>query len=460
MHSANIFVICRALFFTVVVIAGTVISLNADSSQTLVLSPDSIPFAPAVNYSAGGCPTSVFCADLDGDSDIDLAVTNPWIDMVSILKNNGDGTFYLDSNYQVGGGPWTVLCADLDGDSDFDLAVSNIYSTTVSILKNNGDGTFQTKVDYGTGSYPYRLSFADLDGDYDLDLAVANYYTTRVSILKNNGDGTFQGAVDYNVGVYPTSAFCVDLDGDSYLDIAVANASSNNVSILKNKGDGTFDTAVNYGGGDGPTRIFCADLNGDKDLDLAISNCGSDNVSILLNLSNPPPDYFSLLSPTDSSFIFCFPFFPFPFDACDVTFDWENASEPNPWDTVRYDLYVSTSSVFHPDSVVIHDSLMSSQYTDTLNLGRYFWTVRAYDIQAEVWSDDTLSLYFFEIGDVNCDGEVTLLDVVIMINYLFKGGEPPCGIGAGDVNCDGKITVSDVIYLINYLFKGGPPPAC
>ncbi len=28
----------------------------------------------------------------------------------------------------------------------------------------------------------------------------------------------------------------------------------------------------------------------------------------------------------------------------------------------------------------------------------------------------------------------------------------------GDVNCDEKVTVSDVIYLINYLFKGGPPP--
>jgi len=28
----------------------------------------------------------------------------------------------------------------------------------------------------------------------------------------------------------------------------------------------------------------------------------------------------------------------------------------------------------------------------------------------------------------------------------------------GDVNCDRKVSVSDVVYLINYLFKGGPPP--
>jgi len=31
------------------------------------------------------------------------------------------------------------------------------------------------------------------------------------------------------------------------------------------------------------------------------------------------------------------------------------------------------------------------------------------------------------VGDVNCDGEVTISDVVYTINYLFHGGPPPCG---------------------------------
>jgi hypothetical protein len=29
---------------------------------------------------------------------------------------------------------------------------------------------------------------------------------------------------------------------------------------------------------------------------------------------------------------------------------------------------------------------------------------------------------------------------------------------AGDVNCNGAVTSSDVIYLVNYVFKGGVPP--
>jgi len=31
------------------------------------------------------------------------------------------------------------------------------------------------------------------------------------------------------------------------------------------------------------------------------------------------------------------------------------------------------------------------------------------------------------IGDVNCDDELTIADVVYMVNYIFHGGPPPCG---------------------------------
>ena len=45
---------------------------------------------------------------------------------------------------------------------------------TVSVLLNNGDGTFAPKMDYGTGDSPSSVFSADLDGDGDNDLAVAN----------------------------------------------------------------------------------------------------------------------------------------------------------------------------------------------------------------------------------------------------------------------------------------------
>jgi len=58
-------------------------------AQTGKVNSDSIPFAPAVNYDAGDAPYSIFCADLDGDLDLDLAVADKKSDSVSILKNNG-----------------------------------------------------------------------------------------------------------------------------------------------------------------------------------------------------------------------------------------------------------------------------------------------------------------------------------------------------------------------------------
>jgi ankyrin repeat protein len=150
-------------------------------------------------------------------------------------------------------------------------------------LKNNGDGTFQLDSNYAAGDIPTSVFCANLDGDSALDLAVANYSTDNVSVLMNNGDGTFQAKVDYYSGYGPTSVFCADLDGDSALYIAVANIAGDEVSILENNGDGTFPIRVNHGVGDGPRSVFCADLDGDSDLDLAVANSYSDSVSILIN---------------------------------------------------------------------------------------------------------------------------------------------------------------------------------
>jgi hypothetical protein len=63
-------------------------------------------------------------------------------------------------------------------------------------------------------------------------------------------------------------------------------------------------------------------------------------------------------------------------------------------------------------------------------------------------------------GDANSDGSVAAGDIVYMLNYLFRGGDPPCPMESGDANCDGVVGPGDVVYLINYLYRNGPPPGC
>ena len=62
------------------------------------------------------------------------------------------------------------------------------------------------------------------------------------------------------------------------------------------------------------------------------------------------------------------------------------------------------------------------------------------------------------VGDANGDQEVTISDVVHIVNYLFRSGPAPDPIQAGDVNCDDSIDIIDAVYLVNYLFKDGLPP--
>ena len=157
-----------------------------------------------------------------------------------------------------------------------------------------------------------------------------------------------------------------------------------------------------------------------------------------------PIPAFSLVTPADSALI---PYY--------VTFKWTN---PNPWEQLKFDLHLSTSKVFNPDSTIVYDSLSVLQFTRTVSAGRYYWKVRAHNASEEKWSTQTRTLLVGIRGDANSDAEVTVSDVVFLVNYLFKGGPAPLLRESGDANCDGKITVSDAVYLINFLFKGGPQP--
>jgi hypothetical protein len=203
-------------------------------------------FASQVTYATANGPHSVFAADLDGDGDLDLATANNvYGSQVSVLTNNGDGTFGAPAVYgAVDAHSNSVFAADLDGDGDLDLATANISRSQVSILLNNGDGTFATPLDYGAlDANSFSIFAADLHGDGDLDLATANYYGYQISILLNNGDGTLAAPASYGaVDTNSVSVFAADLDGDGDFDLATTSDYGYQISVLLNNGDGTFTT--------------------------------------------------------------------------------------------------------------------------------------------------------------------------------------------------------------------------
>ncbi|MEZ5357585.1 MAG: tandem-95 repeat protein [Candidatus Zixiibacteriota bacterium] len=65
-------------------------------------------------------------------------------------------------------------------------------------------------------------------------------------------------------------------------------------------------------------------------------------------------------------------------------------------------------------------------------------------------------------GDANSDGSVNIGDVTMIIDYVFRDGNPPEVMEAADVNNDGedgpRVNIGDALYLVNYIFRAGPPP--
>jgi urease beta subunit len=240
-------------------------------------------FVEKTRIGVGSNPYGVSLGDIDGDGDLDIAVTNPNPDNISILINNGSGSFTIKGNVYVGVDPYGISFGDIDGDGDLDIAVANYGSNNVSILANDGSGNFTLKGNVGVGSNPRGISLGDIDGDGDLDIAVANYGSNNVSILINDGSGNFTLKGNVGVGSNPRGISLGDIDGDGDLDIAVANYGSNNVSILINDGSGNFTLKGNVGVGSYPYGISFGDIDGDGDLDIAVANWYSNNVSILAN---------------------------------------------------------------------------------------------------------------------------------------------------------------------------------
>ncbi len=244
---------------------------------------------------AGDGPTALVAANLDGDTDQDLAITDGNNGRVTILKNAGTGNFSqpATSPEVVGASPSSIAAADFDGDTDIDLAVTSRDNNTqnVNILRNNGNGDF-TKPPSSpetAGLAPSAIVAADLDGDGDQDLAVANAQSSTVTFLRNNGSANFvePPSSPEATGGFPDALVAAPLDDDADVDLAVSNSGPDNLTILSNTGLGNFvepATSPEAVGSD-PFSLTAGDLDGDADIDLAAVNLGQ-NVTVLRNVAN------------------------------------------------------------------------------------------------------------------------------------------------------------------------------
>lgn len=137
---------------------------------------------------------SLTAADLTKDGLLELIVVNALSQSVTVLVNRDGNTFVPSPAFAVGKDITSALAADMDGDNDLDVALSSGGLEGVAILRNegldtNGDLRLQLGAVSGAGDIPDSYSFGvasgNLDNDDIVDLAVAKGNSDKVVVLRN-----------------------------------------------------------------------------------------------------------------------------------------------------------------------------------------------------------------------------------------------------------------------------------
>lgn len=256
---------------------GTVSVLLADGSGGFK-APQSYP----TGANGHGLPISFVVADVNDDGRPDIIVET--VDSIELLLNQGNGTFGPATTVASFGDSASLsgfAVADL-GNGSPDIVVANQNASTVSILLNNGNGTFQSPQSIDVGDFPTSLAVADLNGDGKPDIAVACGGSETLNVLLGRGNGTFFGQNSFpigtpNQGTDPIIAVA-DVSGDGTPDVIVAD--EDGVGVLAGNGDGTFQPIERFpspiGGG-----VAVADLGGDGAPAILTSDQENDAIDVL-----------------------------------------------------------------------------------------------------------------------------------------------------------------------------------
>ncbi len=163
----------------------------AQGSVGVLLGNGNGTFQAVKTYPSGGNGTvSVAVADLNKDGKPDILVANcgpaacgpgsPGGN-VGVLIGKGNGTFKPAVSYPAENSPFNVVAADVNGDGNLDIVVSN-WGTfnggsndgAVTVLPGKGNGTFRPAQTFPSGGAETpSLAVADLNGDGRPDIALA-----------------------------------------------------------------------------------------------------------------------------------------------------------------------------------------------------------------------------------------------------------------------------------------------
>ncbi len=233
----------------------------------------------------------IYTGDLDGDGDVDIAVSHLNDGALYVFERVPEGTpgatgctipgagshYYVkhlidDPSTGLG---WNVVVEDGDGDGDKDIFMT--YDWEVSFYRNSGGLTFNRETIHSTpGNRYYGLAVRDIDGDGDVDVVVSDRNLHYVRIFENDGTGHFSLMGSFSIP-HPMGVVINDVEEDGDQDIFVASyrngATPNDSTIYVIVNDGGTFTPHNQNTSIARRSYFgvgSGDLDGDGDADLLV----------------------------------------------------------------------------------------------------------------------------------------------------------------------------------------------
>lgn len=242
-------------------------------------------FSSSILAPQSSSPHSLVAADFDRDGDRDLAVSLQDLNQVHVHANQG-GTFLFAGSFATGLEPRDLLAADVNADGFVDLVSSNRDGNSLTVAYSSA-GVFGASQTIAAGNEPREVASGDLDGNGSNDIAVAIHDDRLVRIFTSAG-GSLTPTASLSTGfqLRPEGVAVADTNGDGLLDVMATTSGNglNSLSVWLGTGAGAFGLRTDYPvGGQDPGALVAADLDGDGDVDAATVNEDSNSVSLLVN---------------------------------------------------------------------------------------------------------------------------------------------------------------------------------
>lgn len=262
-----------------------------NGSVSVLLNQGNRTFSSPVNHDVCNSSRGVAIGDLDQDGDNDLSAISE-CSRAGILLNDAHGVFALNGTYGEGSHSKSIRLGDFNQDGRKDIAYVNTGAGihgSITLLLNNGNGTFGAPSLFYAGDLPDDVAIGDFDGDGTADLAIANPYFGQVILLFGNGTGDFVGYSELTNVDTPSSIAATDLNADGRMDIVVSSWTVSRLAILINQGDYNFVNAGNFDVGQNPSCVAVGNLDGDSLPDLVAVNQGSGSLTVFFSAITAPP---------------------------------------------------------------------------------------------------------------------------------------------------------------------------